>query len=187
VRVNAPLPDRTPLTSVVTVEDGFGNRYERQVIFLVRRSDLSATAIELRPAHVEPGQTALVVFHVRNQGVMATDASVEHTVPPGVIVTEGSLTCSAGSCTLTDGALRWQGPAPARSVVQLSYQVQVPATAAYGIEYAFVLEAADLDWGDLFTSSATLRVVRIAYLPFIYMPRWTGSMFLPLIAMELVE
>jgi uncharacterized repeat protein (TIGR01451 family) len=187
VRVTTPLPDRTPLTSIATLDDGFGNRIEEKITFLVRRSDLSTTMIELRPPNLEPGQTALVVLHVRNQGPMATNATVHHTAPQGVLVVGDSLSCSAGSCTLTDSALTWQGPMLARSVVRVSYLVQVPPTAEYGTEYAFVLEVSDIDWGDNFTSSATLRVARIAHLPFIYMPRWTGSLLLPLIAMEVAE
>jgi uncharacterized repeat protein (TIGR01451 family) len=187
VRVTTPLPDRTALTSIATLDDGFGNRIEEKITFLVRRSDLSATTVELRPPNLEPGQMALVVLHVRNQGPLATNATVHHIAPQGVLVVEDSLSCSAGSCTLTDGALNWQGSTLARSVVRVSYQVQVPPTAEYGTAYTFVLEVSDADWGDNFTSSATLRVARIAHLPFIYMPRWTGSLLLPLIAMELAE
>lgn len=184
VRLTMPLPDRTPVTSVVTLDDGFGNRYEQHVTFLARRSDLSGSGIELRPPFLEPGGAAMVALYVRNQGVLPANATLHHTIPQGVLVEEDSLLCSAGSCTLTDGIVRWQGLALARSVVQITYWVQIPATTPYGTEFVFPLEVVDTHWDDRFSMAATLRAVRIGHLPLILMPRLSGNLLLPLITME---
>lgn len=184
LRLTVPLPDRTPVTSVVVLEDGFGNRYEQRVTFLARRSDLSASGIELRPPYLEPGGTATVVLYVRNQGVLPANTTLRHSIPQGVLVEEGSLVCSAGTCESAAGIIRWEGLALARSVVQINYRVQIPATTPYGTELVFPVEVVDIQWGDRFSRAATLRVVRIGHLPLILTPRMSGNLLLPLIVMN---
>jgi uncharacterized repeat protein (TIGR01451 family) len=180
LRLTTPLPDRTPVTSRLTLDDGFGGHYEQEVTFFARRADLGASVVELRPAFVEPGNGAQVLFFVRNRGVVATNAALRHQLPAGVEFEADSLSCSVAGCAETQGVVTWRGPIPARGVVQIGYHVRVPLSAPYGTIYTFPITVDDEDWGDSFVTQGRLQVARLSYLPLIRMP--DGSIiFMPMV------
>jgi uncharacterized repeat protein (TIGR01451 family) len=169
LRLTVPLPDQTPVRTQIEVDDGFGNRFTRSLEFTAIRSDLAASTITMRPPYIEPGGSTTILLFVHNRGTLETEATLTHTPPAALVMEAGSLACSAGVCTLDNGSLTWQGIAPPRGVVQISYRVQAPPTATYGDLYALQMEVNDVTWGDRYQVDATLLVARPFYMPLIHL------------------
>lgn len=165
LRLTTPQRDRTPVVSDMQIDDGAGGVYTRTATFLARRSDVSATSVQVRPFYVDPGGVVTVLLLARNNGALATNTRVEHHTPDQLLAEPGTVTCSIGNCTLDDGVLRWDGLLPARSVAQISYRVRVPLTAVYGNIFTIGATVEDQDWDERFTAETRLWVARPTHMP----------------------
>lgn len=165
LRLTTPLRDRTPVVSEMRIDDGAGGVYVRSASFLARRSDVSPTTVQILPFYSDPGGEVTVLLLARNNGALATNASIEHRTPSSLRAMPASVVCSVGACTFENGVLRWSGLLPARSVAQISYRVRVPPAAAYGDIFHLGVTVTDEDWDERFTASARLWVARPIHAP----------------------
>jgi uncharacterized repeat protein (TIGR01451 family) len=182
IRLVAPLPDRTSLTSQVVLSDGHGGLLARTLTFLARRSDLSSSFLQLSPPFLDPGESATVLLFARNTGVLAATAELALTLPVSLTLEEGTLTCGVGTCALDAGVVRWTGSVPARGVVQISFRVKTPDSAQYGDIFASTLTIRDLEWGDTFTAPMSLWVAHGFYFPMVGVPVFPTATYMPVVS-----
>lgn len=179
LRLATPLPDRTPVTGLIELDDGYGNRYEVPITFLARRANLSESFAQLTPPFVDPGESALMTLFVRNSGTLPTIAQLRMALPPGLSYEEGSLACTTGDCRHDAEGVYWRGSVPGRSVVQVQLRVRSSLTTRYGERMRGIMTVDDLDWDEHYTASTDLWVAYGVYLPRIGLPPAPERLYLP--------
>jgi subtilisin family serine protease len=184
LRLTARLPDRTPVISHVTLEDGYGNHYELPMQFEARRADLSGSFGQITPEFIDPGEGATIRLFARNSGVKATDGKMEFALPAGLLYEEGSLVCSAGDCKLEDGVVYWAGRVEARGVIQVQLRVRTSTTANYGDRFTGELRVEEVGWPERYTHTTFLRVAHSLYLPNIFFEVVLPPVYLPLVFID---
>jgi len=180
-QLTTPVRDRTPVTSTLQLNDGFGNITPLLAVFLGRRSDVSASALQIMPPYAEPGTTVSFVLFVRNTGSLTTIAEVETAIPAGLIYVDNSLVCGTGVCTYDAGTIRWTGSVIPRSLVPVRVQLTVPASAPYGTLFTSNARVKDSNWGDEYTLTATLWVAHSLYMPIVSRPGGRYRLYLPML------
>lgn len=182
LRLTTGLPDRTPVPLLGHLEDGFGNRYALSATVMARRSDLQGSQIQMVPAFVEPGESAGVQISIYNVGGLATNATFQMNIPPGVSYVADTLACGTGVCAYTDGVVQWSGAVAARTIIPLRLRLQTPATAPYGERFTATGTLTDVDWNEAYTLTATLTIAHNHYLALIHNPVKPFQLFLPVVS-----
>ncbi|MCX6050782.1 MAG: DUF11 domain-containing protein, partial [Chloroflexi bacterium] len=179
VRISAKLttilPDRTPVTGTLQLSDGFGQLYTIPSTFLARRSDLSASSLQIIPPYADPGATVSVALFVRNLGSLETTAEAQINVPAGLIYQPDSLVCGTGACTVEAGVVTWRGNVAPRGVIPVRFQVMAPASAHYGDLFTGTAVVKDTTYGGEYPLTATLWLARSTYLPLVLGPENQGA------------
>ncbi|MBI1299511.1 S8 family serine peptidase [bacterium] len=96
-------------------------------------------------------------FELRNTGrVTATRAELRNTLPPQLTYLPGTLTCSAGACTVADNRVTWQGTVAPGEGVTLAYSATVGIDVP---DQTVVTNTAQIDdgYGGITEITATVR------------------------------
>ncbi len=176
------LPDRTPVTTTLQLSDGFGQLYTIPSTFLARRSDLSASSLQIIPPYADPGATVSVALFVRNLGSLETTAEAQINVPAGLIYQADSLVCGTGECTLDAGIVTWHGSVAPRGLVPIRFQAMAPASAHYGDLFTGTALVKDTGYGGEYPLTATLLLARTTYLPLVLGPERKYWLYFPMVA-----
>jgi len=174
-----PVRDRTAIHLNVRLNDGYGQEFAQTLTLLARRSDLSASFIQVVPSFLAPGESALVTLFARNIGAITTDATLALPIPAGLTVLEDTLDCTTGTCALAAGTVTWEGRVPPRGLVQASFRVQTPITANYGDSFTATFRARDLAWDEEFSAPMQLLVAHGFYFAIIGVPPFPSYLYLP--------
>jgi len=132
VTLTTLLRDSTPVTNVAHLNDGYGNLYGLEAVFVERGSGLTASFKQADPLRVLPGGTITYTIYLHNSGSSPTTGQVQDALPPGLTYEAGSLLCGSGSCTYGAGKITWTGEIPPRSMVPVRFRAAVPANVAHG-------------------------------------------------------
>jgi hypothetical protein len=159
-----PLPDRTLVASQIDFNDGYGNQYSRQVSFIARRADLSASFVQVNPSFFAPGGRTRIGLYPRNRGTIPATTQIEFPLPPGLIYEEDTLACTTGVCTISDGVVRWTGVVAPASIVQVHFDVRAPITGQYGERFTSTLAVLDTEWLDAYSVPAMVWIAHGTYL-----------------------
>ncbi len=159
VTLTTPLPDRTPVTNMASLNDGYGNLYDLEAVFLARNSDLSASFKQVHPTQGRPGDTVTYTVYVHNAGAVATTGEVGDELPPELTYETGSLLCGTGSCGEASGVITWTGMVAPRSMVPVRFRATVPAGAAQGDLIVNTATVTDTVWNTGYQVLAPVTVV----------------------------
>jgi len=146
------------VTNVASLNDGYGDLYDLEAVFLARSSDLGASFKQADPAYVKPGGTVTYTVYVYNAGVVATPGEMRDELPPELTYEPGSLICGTGSCGETSGVINWTGTVAPRSMVPVRFRATVPAGAAPGDLITNVAVVTDTAWNASYQVSAPVTV-----------------------------
>jgi uncharacterized repeat protein (TIGR01451 family) len=152
------LPDRTPITNIATLENGYGSTHKLRATTLVRTPDLSGSFKQVTPETVSGGGTVTYTIHVYNAGVIDTVGEVHDALPATLTYVPGSLSCGIGACRYDEGVITWEGPVRARSVVPIQFQATVPAEGWPGQGFTNRATVRDRTTGQSYTTAATARL-----------------------------
>jgi hypothetical protein len=181
-KLTSILPDRTPVTSTLQLSDGFGQIYTFPTLFLARRSDLSASSLQIVPPYADPGATVSVALFVRNLGSLETTAEAQINIPTGLLYQTDSLVCGTGECTQEADVITWHGTVTPRGLVPVRFRVTVPESAHYGDLFTSTGLVKDTGYGGEYPLTATLLLARTTYLPLVLGPEGKVWLYLPLVA-----
>jgi hypothetical protein len=177
-----PLPDRTPVTSQIAFDDGYGNRYRRQVSFLARRADLSTSFVQATPPFFAPGGRTRIGLYARNRGTIPATTQMEFPLPSGLLYEEGTLACTTGVCSMNDSVVRWTGVVAPGSIVQVHFDVRAPLTGQYGDRFTGILSVLDTEWLDAYTIPAMVWIAHGTYLSMIGVAPPPTVVYMPVVA-----
>jgi uncharacterized repeat protein (TIGR01451 family) len=171
VTVTDFLADRTPITNVATLEDGYGHAHKLQAITLARTSDLSGSLKQVAPGTAGPGEVVTYTIYVRNAGVVDTATELHDALPAELTYVPGSLSCGTGACHYDAGVVTWQGIAHGESVVPIRYRATVSTAARSGQRIVNRATVIDRMTGQSIAIEAAVQLPgpnwRDIYLPFV--------------------
>jgi uncharacterized repeat protein (TIGR01451 family) len=172
VTLTTVLPDQTPVINTATLDDGFGNLYDLEALFLARSSNLSASFKQAVPDQVERGGTVTYTVYIYNSGGVAVVGEMRDELPAGLTYVPGSLFCGSGSCGEASGVISWTGTVPPRSMVPVRFQVTVSTAAIPGTQIINTATVTDTSWNTDHPATETITVryfidEKIIYLPLV--------------------
>jgi uncharacterized repeat protein (TIGR01451 family) len=157
VDVLPPLADGDVISNRATIRDGVHPAMTRSVDVNVVAPDLSRSDMQVAPL-VVAGTPLRYVVRVVNSGHAAADIRFSDVLPASVTYIESSAQASFGGVVSFDAAtrtLKWDGTVPARSIVEISFAVQVTGNIATITNVATVTDSL----GGTIELSATTRIV----------------------------
>jgi uncharacterized repeat protein (TIGR01451 family) len=167
-RLIANLPEGTPVTNTATLDNGYGNIYDLEAVFLARGSDLSESFKQVVPGEVETGDTVTYTVFVHNVGGGAAMGEMRDELPPELSYETGSLVCGTGSCSHTSGVISWAGTLGPRSMVPVRFRATLQAGAGGGGVITNTAVVTDVGWDIGYPVAAGLRPIRHdIYLPLV--------------------
>ena len=139
--------------------------FHRQVRVWTDAPDLSPSVLQSEPPDAHPGRPVTYTLLLHNRGLAdATTASVAWTLPAEFIVLTGTLQATAGTPSLSDRTVRWEGRLAAGDTITLDLVGLAPP----GLERTWLSSTAALDDGvtEILTRSNVLQVrPGLVYLP----------------------
>jgi uncharacterized repeat protein (TIGR01451 family) len=130
--LTATLPSRTPVTNTAHLDDGFGNIYDLQDVFVTSAPDLTRSFKRVTPSVLDPGETATYTIYVYNSGDGPTTAEVRDELPSELIYETNSLVCGSGSCSYASGVVTWMGTVAPHSMVPVRFRAVVSPAVGHG-------------------------------------------------------
>jgi uncharacterized repeat protein (TIGR01451 family) len=168
VMLATALPEGTPVTNTATLDNGYGDVYDLEAVFLARGSDLSGSFKQVAPGEVEAGDTVTYTVFVRNVGGGAAMGEMRDKLPPELSYETGSLVCGTGSCSHTSGVITWAGTLGPRSMVPVRFRATVQAGAGGGGVITNTAVVTDVGCGIGYPVAAGVRSIRHdIYLPLV--------------------
>jgi uncharacterized repeat protein (TIGR01451 family) len=165
VTLTTVLPDLTPVINTATLDDGYGNRYDLEAVFLARGSNLSASFKQADPGEVDLGDTVTYTVYVRNAGGGTTTGVMRDELPSQLSYETGSLVCGTGSCSHTAGVIAWAGTLAPRSMVPVRFRATVLTSGGTITNTAVITDAG---WGIGYSAAVAIRFSRnYIYLPLV--------------------
>jgi len=163
-------PDRTPVTNVASLNNGYRTLYSLEAVFLARSSDLATSFKQVDPVQVEPGGTVTYTVYVHNSGGGNVVSQMRDVLPPGLTYKSGSLVCGTGSCAYASGVVTWTGTIASRSMVPVRFQATVPAGIAHGTLITNTAVVTDVARGAGYPIPVMITVIKPSGLYEIYLP-----------------
>ena len=157
VTLTAVLLHGTPVINVATADNGYGNLYDLEAVFLARSSDLSASFKQADPGEVAPGDTVTYTVYVHNAGGGPTTGEMRDELPPQLAYEPGSLVCGTGACSHASGVISWAGPLGPRSMVPVRFRATVLAGGGGSGVITNTAIVTDANWGTSYLASVGVR------------------------------
>jgi uncharacterized repeat protein (TIGR01451 family) len=168
VTLATALLEGTPVTNTATLDNGYGDVYDLEAIFLARGSDLSGSFKQVTPGEAETGDTVTYTVFVRNVGGGAAMGEIRDELPPELRYETASLLCGTGSCGYASGVVTWTGTLGPRSMVPVRFRATVQAGAGGGGVITNTAVVTDVNCDIGYPVAAGVRSIRHdIYLPLV--------------------
>ncbi|MCP4543575.1 MAG: DUF11 domain-containing protein [Chloroflexi bacterium] len=132
VVLNTVLPDRTLVTNTAYLNNGSGDMYDLETVFLASSSNLGTSFHQADPALVNPGDAVTFTIYVYNSGNVLATGEMQDDLPSLLDYESGSLACSSGSCGYVSGTITWTGTLVPRGMVPVRFRAVVQDEANHG-------------------------------------------------------
>ncbi len=132
VILTTALPDRTVVTNTAYLNNGSGDIYDLQSVFLASASNLGTSFQEVDPTLVNPGDTVTYTIYVYNSGNVAAIGEMRDELPSTLEYETDSLICASGSCGYAYDAITWTGSLVARAMIPVRFRATVSTAAHHG-------------------------------------------------------
>jgi uncharacterized repeat protein (TIGR01451 family) len=157
VRTDETLTSDTWITNTAKLSSSMAT-VERSAGTLVDPVDLGQSSKDADPQSIGYGEALTYTIQIRNSGYADTNAVMRDQLPAELTYQPGSLWCSSGACTYTDGIVSWRGTVKGNSSVPVQFQVTAPNKTYTSAWLTNTATITDIDRNRTYTAASRVPI-----------------------------